>query len=147
VCVLAFGVSRLLQTPRNAASDVADSPGDLLLRNPITGIAGCCARAGSGQAAAAPPSSVMNWRRLMSGMGSPPEPAVPAYRTLRMPRKRPEVLGVDLNRSESPSKDSTRGGLLHCGISAELVTVWVISDKVGHAAAVACVRFAPKADK
>jgi hypothetical protein len=33
------------------------------LRNAITGIAGCCARAASGQAAA-PPSSVMNFRRL-----------------------------------------------------------------------------------
>src|SRR5262245_32145215 len=30
-----------------------------------------------------------------------PEPAVPAYRRLRMPRKHPQVLGVDLNRSES----------------------------------------------
>src|SRR5262249_35533290 len=30
-----------------------------------------------------------------------PEPAVPAYRRLRMLRKRPQVLGVDLNRSES----------------------------------------------
>jgi hypothetical protein len=39
-----------------------------------------CARAASGQAAAAPPSSVMNWRRLRSSMGSPPEPAVAAYR-------------------------------------------------------------------
>src|SRR5262249_61868113 len=43
----------------------------------------------------------MKRRRLMSGMGSSPEPAVPAYRRLRMPRKRPQVLGVDLNRSES----------------------------------------------
>jgi hypothetical protein len=34
-------------------------------------------------------------------MGSSPEPAVPAYRRLRMPWKRPQVLGVDLNRSES----------------------------------------------
>jgi hypothetical protein len=33
-------------------------------------------------------------------MGSLPEPAVPAYRTLRMHRKHPQVLGVDLNRSE-----------------------------------------------
>jgi hypothetical protein len=32
---------------------------------PITGIAGCCARAASGQAAAALPSSVMNARRLI----------------------------------------------------------------------------------
>src|SRR5262249_38679355 len=63
----------------------------------------CCARAASGHVAAAPPSSVMNWRRLIftSGMGSLPEPAVPAYRRLRMPWKRPYVLGADLNRSES----------------------------------------------
>ena len=37
-----------------------------------------CARATSGHVAAAPPSSVMNWRRFRSGMGSSPEPAVPA---------------------------------------------------------------------
>ena len=37
--------------------------GDVRLRNPITGIAGCCARAASGHVAAAPPSSVMNFRR------------------------------------------------------------------------------------
>ena len=47
----------------------ADGPrivsGDLGLRNPITGIAGCCARAASGHAAAAPPSSVMNSRRFI----------------------------------------------------------------------------------
>src|SRR6516165_1077359 len=43
----------------------------------------------------------MKWRRLRSGMGSPPEPAVPAYRRFRMPWKRPQVLGADLNRSES----------------------------------------------
>jgi hypothetical protein len=29
-------------------------------KNPITGIAGCCAFAATGHAAAAPPSSVMN---------------------------------------------------------------------------------------
>jgi hypothetical protein len=40
-------------------------------------LAGCYARATSGQAAA-PPSSVRNWRRLRSSMGSSPEPAVPA---------------------------------------------------------------------
>jgi hypothetical protein len=38
-----------------------------------------------GHAAAAPPSSVRNWRRLRSSMGSSPEPAVPAYSRLRMP--------------------------------------------------------------
>ena len=43
--------------------------GDLPLRNPITGIADCGARAASGHAAAAPPSSVMNWRRRRSSMG------------------------------------------------------------------------------
>jgi len=40
--------------------------------------------------------SVMNWRRLRSDMGSSPEPAVPAYSRLRLLRKRPQVLGVDL---------------------------------------------------
>jgi hypothetical protein len=68
----------------------------------------CCALAAVGQTddAAAPPSSVMNWRRLRSSMGSPSEPAVPAYSSPRMPRKRPQVLGVDLNRSESTPWDS-----------------------------------------
>ena len=37
-------------------------------RNPITGIAGCCARAASGHAAAAPPRSVMNSRRPMKAV-------------------------------------------------------------------------------
>jgi hypothetical protein len=60
----------------------------------------CRARAAIGHVAAAPPSSVRNWRRLRSSMGSPPKPAVPAYSRLRMHRKRPQVLGVDLNRSE-----------------------------------------------
>jgi hypothetical protein len=40
-----------------------------LLRNPITGIAGCCASATIGHAAAAPLRSVMNVRRLISNMG------------------------------------------------------------------------------
>ena len=35
-----------------------------------TGIAGCCARAASGQAAAAPPSSLTNSRRIMPNMGT-----------------------------------------------------------------------------
>jgi hypothetical protein len=39
--------------------------GEAALRNPITGIAGCCAPAASGHAAA-PPISVMNSRRFMS---------------------------------------------------------------------------------
>jgi len=33
----------------------------------MTGIAGCCARAASGHAAAAPPSSVMSERRFTAG--------------------------------------------------------------------------------
>jgi hypothetical protein len=36
-----------------------------LARNPITGFVSCCARAVSGQAAAAP-ARLMNWRRLTS---------------------------------------------------------------------------------
>jgi hypothetical protein len=43
--------------------------GDAALSNPITGIAGCCARAASGHATAVPPSSNMNSRRFMSSMG------------------------------------------------------------------------------
>jgi hypothetical protein len=39
----------------------------------LTGIAGCCARAASGHAAAAPPSSVMNSRLFIQ---SPRKPAV-----------------------------------------------------------------------
>jgi len=38
---------------------------NVTLRNPITGVAGCCARAASGQAAAAPPSVAKNFRRPM----------------------------------------------------------------------------------
>ena len=34
------------------------------MADPITGITGCCSRATTGHAAAAPPTSVMNSRRL-----------------------------------------------------------------------------------
>src|SRR5262245_13928535 len=57
---------------RNARNRSVNASGDLLSRNPITGIAGCCPRAGSGHAAAAPPSRVMNSRRFMPNMGLPP---------------------------------------------------------------------------
>src|SRR5215475_12996403 len=40
--------------------------GEVTQRNPITGIAGCCARAASGLAAPTLPSSVMNSRRFMT---------------------------------------------------------------------------------
>src|SRR6476469_10280660 len=39
--------------------------GQLLLRNPTTGVPACCARAASGQAVVAPPNSVMNSRLLI----------------------------------------------------------------------------------
>jgi hypothetical protein len=45
----------------------ASSSGDKLLRNPATGIAGCCERDASGQAAAAEPAiPLMKSRRLKS---------------------------------------------------------------------------------
>ena len=50
------------------ADSSANASGDAGSRNPITGIAGCCARAASGHAAAAPPSSVMNSRRPMKAV-------------------------------------------------------------------------------
>jgi len=48
----------------NRAQAVANRLDDTLPRNPTTGIAGCCARAASGHAAAAPPRSAMNSRRF-----------------------------------------------------------------------------------
>jgi hypothetical protein len=49
---------------RNSAIGRADCVSLNELRKPITGIAGCCARMDSGQAAAAP-STPKNSRRLM----------------------------------------------------------------------------------
>jgi hypothetical protein len=49
-----------LRPLRNAAALSADP----LLTKPTIGIAGCCARAASGHAAATPPTSVMNSRRF-----------------------------------------------------------------------------------
>jgi hypothetical protein len=40
--------------------------GELLLRKPITGAAGCCACAAIGHVTVAPPRSVMNSRRLFN---------------------------------------------------------------------------------
>jgi hypothetical protein len=88
----------------------------------ITGTAGCCALAASGNAAA-PPSSVMNSRRFMRGMGSLPRAvrassyqqatpvrsrfaASPACR-----RKGQPVFGAGLNRSESGEQPSSPGHL------------------------------------
>src|SRR5262249_27809877 len=83
---------------RNARSASANGSADWALRNPTTGITSCCARAASGHAAA-PPSSVMNSRRLRARMGSP-HPVQPASRTPRLARRDWLVLGATLNRSE-----------------------------------------------
>src|SRR5262245_1743920 len=61
----------------------------------------CCARAASGQEAVAPPSSVMNSRRLMPDIGVPPASALPVDRALNLLKRGRKVLGPDLNRSES----------------------------------------------
>src|SRR5262245_2500001 len=74
-----------------------------------------------GQAAAAPPSSVMNRRRPTSSMGSSAEPAVPAYRALRLPRKRTGPLHqtgwpvVDLSRNKDPQQhdEEKQGWIQH----------------------------------
>jgi hypothetical protein len=50
---------------RNAPPSRTELSFDRPLTKPITGIAGCCARAASGHDAAAPPSSAMNSRRLI----------------------------------------------------------------------------------
>ena len=69
-----------------------------------TGIAGCCARAVSGHAAAAPPSSDMNSRRLLSNIGLPapwvPQALGPRFR---------QVLAAGLNHSESCERSQAPG--------------------------------------
>ena len=57
--------ARVLQALPERGHDMRKSANDVLRRNPITGIAGCCERAAVGDAAAAPPTSVMNSRRRM----------------------------------------------------------------------------------
>src|SRR5262249_21101505 len=59
---LASSAARIALLVMRSENPSDDTP----LRNPITGIAGCCARAASGHAAA-PPSSVMNSRRFIRG--------------------------------------------------------------------------------
>src|SRR5262249_42048210 len=49
---------------RNAVTNRVRSAGDKPLRNPITGIAGCCARAASGHAAA-PLKQLTKYRRVI----------------------------------------------------------------------------------
>src|SRR5262249_1016614 len=50
---------------RNARSRSVNASGDTGWKNPTTGIAGCCARAASGQTATPLPRSAINSRRLM----------------------------------------------------------------------------------
>jgi hypothetical protein len=52
--VLAFDVSGLLEALAKSAQILREGSGDVGCRNPITGIAACCALATSGHAAAAP---------------------------------------------------------------------------------------------
>src|SRR6516162_1602726 len=59
----------------------------------------CCARAASGHATAAPPSRVMNWRRLMSDMGAC-SPALCQRSAPRVSRSGRQVLGQHLKCSE-----------------------------------------------
>ena len=49
----------------NAVTRIPNFSGVSLPKYPTTGIAGCCARAASGQATAAPPITLINSRRLM----------------------------------------------------------------------------------
>ena len=57
-------VTGLVQTSRSPVNWGISDSGDPLFKYPTAGIAGCCARAATGQVAA-PPSSLMNSRRLM----------------------------------------------------------------------------------
>jgi hypothetical protein len=59
--ILAVDEADLIQALTNAGTTDAASPGDLLSRNPITGVSRCCAR----HPAAAPPRVNMNSRRRM----------------------------------------------------------------------------------
>jgi hypothetical protein len=70
--------SRILAGPDGMHPPLADTRlGDVTLRNPITGCAGCCARAASGHAVA-PPRRLMNLRRRMSVDGGEPASNVAA---------------------------------------------------------------------
>src|SRR5262245_31893168 len=116
-----------------------------------------CARAASGQAAAAPPMSVMNSRRLMPDIGLPPALAPRlVFRTFNLSQRGRQVLGADLNCSEArwgaadpvlPPNDSTHdvpGRPLHCGISARLMSALGQSRPANQPTAQPDVRFAPE---
>ena len=63
--ILALDVAVFTKALAECGQMAARSTGAELLRNPITGIAGCCARAASGHVAAALPSVTINSRRRM----------------------------------------------------------------------------------
>jgi hypothetical protein len=84
---------------------------DLVVRKPRNPMrlsrSGCCARAARGHATAAPPSSVMNWRRFTTGMDSlrsrrpsSGRSAQAVFRTISLPQAGRQVLGANLNCSE-----------------------------------------------
>jgi hypothetical protein len=75
------------------------------LSQPITGIAGCCARAASGHAAAAPPSSVIKSRRFTA-----------------------DASGVS-DRNDSTLRYGSR--LLRCGISVRPMSQMVQERRIG----------------
>jgi hypothetical protein len=85
-------------------------------RKPISGTAGCCARAATGQAVAAPPSRVRNARRLMSPIRpSPAKEWPPATDRPRQGRSAAESAyrrpaGKSLRGSEVFFADIANGG-------------------------------------
>src|SRR5262245_16435610 len=103
----------------------------------------CCARAGSGHAATVAPRSVIKPRRLMSDIGLLSRWRRRSLRrTLKLPQKGRQVLGADLNRSESTGcqpDDSTRGASapLHCGISVPPLSAMGQSRRIDMLGAVA----------
>jgi hypothetical protein len=85
---------------RNAARMCSNDIDGVLRRKPTTGMDGCCARAPSGHTAA-PPSSVMNWRRPISDTEIP---LCSVFRSCTLPHWNQQVLRADLNRSESAAR-------------------------------------------
>src|SRR5262249_34858467 len=80
----------------------AVAPGAPVWRNPITGIAGCCAPTGSGHATAAAPTSVMNSRssKLFKYLPTPPSPGsdnIGRHRQRQLPEP-PEDQSQERNR-------------------------------------------------
>jgi hypothetical protein len=69
--ITAFDITGLSQAATKRSQNLVISPGDLALRNPITGSV-ACARAPRPATAAAPPIIVMNSRRFMPNTAAPP---------------------------------------------------------------------------